>query len=140
MWWKFIISFNSLYFFMFMVISCHQFTFGVSVFQLVMLLSSITGIPLLPHHRKGLAFFLVLIWLWYKTSFFLSREKQETPLYAVLKAMCIVSCNCWLGLSKTQLQPSVFTKEHVACHQWCFYVANNILAVVQSSCTIELLK
>lgn len=120
-----------------MAVSCHQFNFGVTVFQIEKLLSSIAGIPLLLHHRKGLAFFLVLIWLWYKTSFFLTREKQETPLYAVLKAMCVVSCNCWLGPQQNAATAqSVHKRTCLLSSEQCSCAANSILVVVQFSCAV----
>lgn len=40
-----------------MAVSWHQFSFGVIVSQIAKFLSRIGGIPLLLHHRKGLAFF-----------------------------------------------------------------------------------
>lgn len=118
-----------------MAVSCHQFSFGVTVFQTAKLLSNIVGIPLLLHHRKGLAFFLVLIWLWYKTSFFLTREKQETPLYAVLKAMCVVSCNWWLVKCSYGTAQSVHKQMCRLSSEQYFCAVNNILVVVHFSCT-----
>lgn len=44
-----------------MAVYCHQFSFGVIVSQIAKFLSSTGGIPLLLHHRKGFAFFLVLM-------------------------------------------------------------------------------